>query len=240
MRKLSRGFGLVEIMVALVLGLVVSLGIIQIFTAARGTYVSQNASARMQEDARFVLSKLLQELRLAGMYGCLQFDTALASGAINKPAALNNPILWDAANQTLTLVTADIGTAGTSPTWTVISDCQTTSQLYSGSKAPLAGQTAFPLRQLVYKLNGTDLQMQQQLSTGVQGPFQTLLQNVRSLEVSFGLKGQPMTYTALNAPITNANGPDVLSVRIRLVMSDPTARVRDQQFNVVAYLRNRF
>lgn len=239
MRKLSRGFGLVEIMVALVLGLVVSLGIIQIFIASRGTFVAQNASARMQEDARFVLSKMLQELRLAGMYGCLQFDTALASGAINKPAALNNPILWDVANQTLTLVTADVGTAGTSPTWTVISDCQTTSQLYSGSKAPLAGQTAFPLRQLVYRLNGTDLQMQQ-FPAGVQGQFQTLLQNVRSLEVSFGLKGQPMAYTALNAPITNANGPDVLSVRIRLVMSDPTARVREQQFNVVAYLRNRF
>ncbi|MEG5264730.1 prepilin-type N-terminal cleavage/methylation domain-containing protein [Pseudomonas sp. JDS28PS106] len=239
MKNFSRGFGLVEIMVALVLGLVVSLGIIQIFIASRGTFVAQNASARMQEDARFVLSKLLQELRLAGMYGCLQFDTAVASGAINKPAALNNPILWDVANQTLTLVTADVGTAGTSPTWTVISDCQTTSQLYSGSKAPLAGQTAFPLRQLVYRLNGTDLQMQQ-FPAGVPGQSQTLLQNVRSLEVSFGLKGQPMTYTALNAPITNANGPDVLSVRIELVMSDPTARVREQQFNVVAYLRNRF
>jgi type IV pilus assembly protein PilW len=239
MRKLSRGFGLVEIMVALVLGLVVSLGIIQIFIASRGTFVAQNASARMQEDARFVLSKMLQELRLAGMYGCLQFDTTLASGAMNKPAALNNPILWDAANQTLTLVTADVGTAGTSPTWTVISDCQTTSQLYSGARLPLAGQTAFPLRQLVYKLNGTDLQMRQ-FPAGVQGPFQTLLQNVNRLEVTFGLKGQPMTYTALGAPITNANGPDVLSVRITLEMSDPDARVRNQQFNVVAYLRNRF
>ena len=239
MRKLSRGFGLVEIMVALVLGLVVSLGIIQIFIASRGTFVAQNASARMQEDARFVLSKMLQELRLAGMYGCLQFDTALASGAIKQPAALDNPILWDAANQTLTLVTADVGTAGTSPTWTVISDCQSTSQLYPGAKAPLAGQTAFPLRQLVYKLNGTDLQMQQ-FPAGVQGQFQTLLQNVKALDVTFGLKGQPMTYAPSATPITNANGPDVLSVRISLLMSDPDARVQDQQFNVVAYLRNRF
>lgn len=235
MKNHSRGFGLVEIMVALVLGLVVSLGIIQIFTASRATFVAQNASARMQEDARFVLSKMLQELRLAGMYGCLQFDSVLASGAIVKPAALTNPILWDATNQALTIVTADVGTAGTSPTWTIISDCQTTSQLYPGTKAPAAGQTAFPLRQLIYRLNGTELTMQ--VGTGQPQP---LLQNVARFEIGFGMRGQPMTYSPATTPISSGNGADVLSVRIRLQMSDPTAKVRDQQFNAVAYLRNRF
>jgi type IV pilus assembly protein PilW len=237
MKNRSRGFGLVEIMVALVLGLVVSLGIIQIFTASRATFVAQNASARMQEDARFVLSKMLQELRLAGMYGCLQFDSVLASGAIAKPPALNNPILWDATNQALTIVTADVGTAGTSPTWTIISDCQTTSQLYPNARAPAAGQTAFPLRQLIYRLNGTELTMQ--VGTGTGQP-QTLLQNVARFDIWFGMRGQPMTYSPANIPISAGNGADVLSVRIRLEMSDPTANVRNQQFNAVAHLRNRF
>lgn len=239
MKKFSRGFGLVEIMVALVLGLVVSLGIIQIFTASRGTFIAQNASARMQEDARFVLSKILQELRMTGMYGCLQFDAAPVSGAIPKPAALTNPVLWDVTNKTLTLITADVGTTGASPSWTIVSDCQTTSQLYAGVKVPASGQTAFPLRQIVYKLNGTDLQMQQ-FPAGVAGQFQPLLQNVKALDISFGVRGQPMTYTSLATPISSGNGPDVLSVRVRLLMSDPDARVRDQQFNAVAYLRNRF
>ena len=72
MKKFAKGFGLVEIMVALVLGLVVVLGVIQIFLASKNTYVTQNASARMQEDARFALSKLMQEIRLTGMYGCLK------------------------------------------------------------------------------------------------------------------------------------------------------------------------
>lgn len=235
MKNFSRGFGVVEIMVALVLGLVVSLGIIQIFTAARGTYVSQNASARMQEDARFVLSKMLQELRMAGMYGCLQLDSVQAQGAIPRPAALNNPVLWDAANQALTIVTSDVGTSGTSPTWTIISDCQTTSQIYLGARAPAAGQTAFPLRQLIYRLNGTQLTMQ----LGTAQP-QPLLQNVARFEIWFGMKGSPMTYSAAAVPITAGNSADVLSVRIRLEMSDPDAKVRNQQFNVVAYLRNRF
>ena len=52
MRKLSKGFGLIEIMVALVLGLVISMGVIQIFVASRGTYTTQNTSARMQEIGR--------------------------------------------------------------------------------------------------------------------------------------------------------------------------------------------
>ncbi len=238
MKKYSRGFGLVEIMVALVLGLVVSLGIIQIFSASRGTFITQNASARMQEDARFVLSKMLQELRMTGMYGCLQFDAAQVGGAIPKPAALNNPILWDATNQKLTLVTADVGTAGTTPTWTVISDCQTTSQLYTGAKVPAAGQTAFPLRQIVYTRSGTELRMQVVTNAGLLPEPQPLLQNVRDFTVSFGMAGNPMYYTA--AAITNANSPDVRSVRLTLTLSDPNARVRDQQFNAVAYLRNRF
>ncbi|WP_122301504.1 prepilin-type N-terminal cleavage/methylation domain-containing protein, partial [Pseudomonas syringae] len=175
MRKLSRGFGLVEIMVALVLGLVVSLGIIQIFSASRATYQSQNAAARMQEDARFILSKLIQEIRMTGMYGCLSFSNYTpVSPAIPWPVALDTPILWDNPNKTLTLVTTDVGTTGSPPTWTIVSDCQNTTKLYANSRAPAAGETAFPLRQLGYKLTGTNLTIQ----FGTGGDVQPLLQNV--------------------------------------------------------------
>ncbi|GFM83807.1 pilus assembly protein PilW [Pseudomonas cichorii] len=234
MKKSSRGFGLIEIMVALVLGLVVSMGIIQIFTASRGTFLTQNASARMQEDARFVLSKLVQEIRMTGMYGCLGFSNYVpVSPAIAWPAALDNPILWDNANNTLTLVTSDIGTTGSSPTWTIISDCQTFSQLYAGARTPLAGQTAFPMRQLVYTLTGQNLT----IKYGTAGAAQPLLQNVSAFSVSFGMAGNPMTYTST---ISAASASDIRSVRISLTLQDPDGRVKNQQYNVVAYLRNRF
>lgn len=234
MRKVSRGFGLVEIMVALVLGLVVSLGIIQIFTASRGTFQSQNAAARMQEDARFILSKLVQEIRMSGMYGCLSFRNYIpVSPAITYPIALDNPILWDNANNKLTLITADIGTTGSSPTWTIISNCRSTLQLYAGARTPAAGETAFPLRQLVYTLNGTNLNIQA-TTTGKSEP---LLQNVARLDFLFGMTGNPMTYTRA---ITAANSGDIRSVRILLTLRDPDGRVKDQEYSVVAYLRNRF
>ncbi|MFA0997241.1 PilW family protein [Pseudomonas syringae] len=235
MRKLSRGFGLVEIMVALVLGLVVSLGIIQIFSASRATYQSQNSAARMQEDARFILSKLIQEIRMTGMYGCLSFSNYTpASPAIPWPVALDTPILWDNPNKTLTLVTTDVGTTGSTPTWTIVSDCQSTTNLYANSRAPAAGETAFPLRQLVYKLTGTNLTIQ----FGTGGDVQPLLQNVADFSVSFGMAGNPMSYTSA---VTKANAGDVRSVRISLTLQDgQNGLVKSQQYNVVAYLRNRF
>ncbi|MCI3943666.1 hypothetical protein K0038_00661 [Pseudomonas syringae] len=234
MRNTSKGFGLVEIMVALVIGLVVSLGIVQIFSASRATYQSQNSAARMQEDARFILSKLVQEIRMTGMNGCLKLDSsAPVAPAISRPLAMENQILWDNANRRLTLVTADIGTTGSSPTWTIISDCITSTQLYVGARAPAAGQTAFPLRQLVYTLNGTDLNIQATTA----GKTEPLLQNVVGFEVLFGMVGSPMSYTQT---ITPANAVDIRSVLIRLTLSDPSGRVQNQQYSVVAYLRNRF
>lgn len=232
MRHRSQGFGLVEIMVALVLGLVVSMGIIQIFSASRGTFQSQNAAASMQEDARFVLSKMIQELRMTGMYGCLSFGSYLpVAPAIALPSALDTPIFWDGTTNTLSLVTADIGSPGTVPTWTIISDCQTNSQLYLGARTPAAGQTAFALRQVEYSFsNGT-------LFVGPVNNRQPLLQNVSNWGVLFGMAGNPMTYT--NA-ITAANAINIRSVRLTLTLRDPNGRVEDQPYSVVAYLRNRF
>ena len=63
MRRSSRGFGLIELLIALALSLIVVLGVAQIFIAAKNTYISQNAAAAMQEDARFVLSKMIQVLK---------------------------------------------------------------------------------------------------------------------------------------------------------------------------------
>lgn len=238
MKRHARGFGLIEIMVALALGLVVSFGVVQVFIAARATFSSQNSAARLQEDARFVLSKMIQELRMTGMYGCLSFGSYIpVSPAIAWPAALDIPILWDNTTKTLTIVTADIGTAGVSPNWTILSDCQTSSQLYAGSRAPGAGQTAFPLRQLVYSYSANNGTLSIKAGTASTQPAQPLLQNIVSFEVSFGMAGNPMTYTNV---ISAGSSADIRSVRLSLTLRDPEARVRDQTYSAVAYLRNRF
>lgn len=82
MRQHNRGFGLIEMLIALTLGLIVVLGVVQIFISAKNTYVSQNSAAAMQEDARFVLSKMIQEIRMVGMFGCLGSITDSSTAGI--------------------------------------------------------------------------------------------------------------------------------------------------------------
>ncbi|TFZ32795.1 pilus assembly protein PilW, partial [Pseudomonas syringae] len=128
---------------------------------------------------------------MTGMYGCLSFkNNTTVSPAITWPIALDTPILWDNPSRTLTLVTADVGTTGSTPTWTIVSDGQSKTQIYASTRAPAAGQTAFPLRQFVYTLSGPDLT----IKYCTDGTPQPLLQNVADRRVASGMTGTPGAY----------------------------------------------
>lgn len=64
------GLSLVELMIAVTLSLILSLGIIQIFSSSKQTSRVQNALARLQENARFALDILSRDIRMAGQLGC--------------------------------------------------------------------------------------------------------------------------------------------------------------------------
>lgn len=67
----QQGLSLVELMIALALGLVLTLGVIQVFTSASQTYRLTDRVAQLQEDMRFILGRMQQEVRMAGHVGCL-------------------------------------------------------------------------------------------------------------------------------------------------------------------------
>ena len=235
MSRCSRGFGLVELLIALALSLVVVLGVVQVFIAAKNTYISQNAAAAMQEDARFVLSKMIQEIRMVGMFGCLgPITDASKVGDFN--ASHITPISWDNAGRKLTLVTSDIGSNGGTPAWTVVSDCRSSATAYSDWHAPAAGQLAFPIRRLIYSLKNGELKM----GVGRDQPLeQVLVDNVSAFDVSFGLASSAAD-SAVSSYSSDPSDPTrIRSVRLSLSLTDPNNRVSDQTFNVVAALRNR-
>lgn len=67
--RYSRGVTLVELMVAMVLGLLVSAGIITLFLSTSNSNRVQTQLARMQEDGRFAIGQLNDDLSAAtGMY----------------------------------------------------------------------------------------------------------------------------------------------------------------------------
>ncbi len=229
----ARGFGLIELMVALALGLIVVLGVAQIFISAKNTYVSQNASASMQEDARFVLSKMLQEVRMVGMFGCLGSITDSSSGS-DFAANSATPISWDNANRKLTLVTADVGNNGGAPTWTVISDCRNSATAYTGARVAPTGQLAFPIRRLTYTFSNNQLLM----GTGTSAS-QVLVDHVSAFGVTFGVASSATDIAASSYASNPSDPARIRSVRLTLTLSDPNNRVRNQTYNVVAALRNR-
>ena len=100
MRAPLRGFGLVELMVAMLLGLTLVLALLQYLGGSRDAWLLQQLSARQQEDARYLLGRLARDIRAAGSYGCLDLQRLLPQGL---PADLAQPVRFDQG--VLTLIT---------------------------------------------------------------------------------------------------------------------------------------
>jgi len=66
----SKGFTLVEIMVALVISSILMLGIIQVFTNSKRSNKVNEAVSRIQENARFAMESIITDFRKAGYVGC--------------------------------------------------------------------------------------------------------------------------------------------------------------------------
>lgn len=68
------GVTLVELMVSLLLGLLVTGGVIQIFLSNRATYAFNEGLARVQENGRSAIDALAYNVRMVGFFGCLSTD----------------------------------------------------------------------------------------------------------------------------------------------------------------------
>jgi len=74
--KHQHGISLVEVLVALVISLFLLGGIIQVYLANKSSYSFSNSISRIQENGRYALDTMTQDLRMAGFFGCAVFDPA--------------------------------------------------------------------------------------------------------------------------------------------------------------------
>lgn len=66
----QKGYTLVELMIAMVIGLILTAGILQLFTSNKQTYrVTENMS-RLQENGRFAMFFLTNDIRMTDFWGC--------------------------------------------------------------------------------------------------------------------------------------------------------------------------
>lgn len=72
------GFTVIELLIALALGLLVVAGIIQLFVGNSRTYEIVHAQSRLQENARFAFEFVSRAARSAGYFGCAPEDANVA------------------------------------------------------------------------------------------------------------------------------------------------------------------
>jgi type IV pilus assembly protein PilW len=65
------GLSLIELMIALALGLVLTLGVVQVFLGSSKTYRLTDSLGKVQENIRFTMGALQYDARMAGHFGCL-------------------------------------------------------------------------------------------------------------------------------------------------------------------------
>lgn len=73
-RAHARGLSLLEIIIALGLGLVLLAGATNLFLGSSQTFQTNESLSRMQEDTRFAMNRLGREGRMAGYRGCIPGD----------------------------------------------------------------------------------------------------------------------------------------------------------------------
>lgn len=90
----QQGLSLIELMIALVIGLILTAGTIQIFLSTKATYRLETALSRMQETGRFIVDVMAKEIRMAGFNGCASRGTITPNVIANNPP----PIIPSADN----------------------------------------------------------------------------------------------------------------------------------------------
>lgn len=84
----TAGFGLVEIMIAITLGLLLTAAVLRLFVANNQTYRTNESVARVQENSRYISDLLNKELRMTGYRGCMSRQSAPVSNTLNNASEL--------------------------------------------------------------------------------------------------------------------------------------------------------
>ena len=67
--RFQKGLSLVELMIAIALGLILMAGVIQLFLSSKTTYRTQQSTSRVQETGRLAIEFMSRDLRMAGFTG---------------------------------------------------------------------------------------------------------------------------------------------------------------------------
>ena len=125
-RRRAQGLSLIELMVAMVLGLLLLGAVLQVYLSTKMTFVAQDQKSGVEETGRYALEFIARDVRMAGLTGCgsrTMPGTTLSlrnyvNGAADFPWQFSVAVMGYEANtsapgNTLTLAASDPAAGGT-------------------------------------------------------------------------------------------------------------------------------
>lgn len=90
----SGGFTLIELMVAMVLGLIVIAGVTSVFLAGQQSFRTNDALANVQDSSRVAFELMARDIREAGLTGCNSTNDRVTNVLANSPGNPATPDWW--------------------------------------------------------------------------------------------------------------------------------------------------
>jgi type IV pilus assembly protein PilW len=90
----SSGFTLIELMIAMILGLIVIAGVTSVFLAGQQSFRTNNALAEVQDSSRIAFELMARDIREAGLTGCNSINNRIVNVLANAPGNPGTPVWW--------------------------------------------------------------------------------------------------------------------------------------------------
>jgi type IV pilus assembly protein PilW len=90
-RSNERGVSLIELLVAITIGALLIFGATQVYVDSRNTYEINETMARLQETARYALSVVEPDIRMANHWGLVKGSSVITNQALRSAASAGPP-----------------------------------------------------------------------------------------------------------------------------------------------------
>ncbi|CAB9494704.1 PilW family protein [Alteromonas macleodii] len=247
-QRTQYGFSLVELMITLTLGLIISGAVIQVLVSSSVTNKVNQAVAQVQESGRFIMARLSAEFYEVGRYDQIVADVDTSVDIVAEAAYVeNHPVALPGDFSTNNTLGSVQTTSGGSDKLVVSllnhEDCTGNAHGYAGREFHVVNH--YFVSGSALKCTGYDGRVLLGIKSQTVDPITvTLLDNVESFQVQFGVSdvitssnGQAVTYVTADA-IDNlrALNQQVVSLRWAIMLKSYQNEVRQTQAQKYALL----
>ena len=234
----QRGFSLVELMITLTLGLVISGAVIQVLVSSSVTNKLNQAVAQVQESGRFIMARLSAEFYEVGRYDQIVANVDTSVDIVAEAAYVENHPIAVAGDFPTKNTLGSVQTSSGGSDKLVVSllsdeDCTGNSHGYAGREFHVVNH--YFVSGSTLKCTGYDGRVLLGLKSQSVDPLTiTLLDNVESFQVQFGVSdvitssnGQAVTYvTADDIDNLRTLNQQVVSLRWAIMLKSYQNEVR--------------